>query len=81
MKTTIIALALFCASSAVAQPIKVACVGDSTTLGVGIPSPETNSYPAQIQKMLGEEIEVKNFGAKDATHIPDTTAAYFKSPE
>ena len=53
MKTTIISLALFCASSAVAQPIKVACVGDSITLGVGIPSPETNSYPAQLQKMLG----------------------------
>ena len=62
-------------------PIKVACVGDSITLGVGIPSPETNSYPAQLQKMLGEEFEVKNFGAKDATLIPDPPAAYFKSPE
>jgi hypothetical protein len=30
------------ASSAVVQPIKIACVGDSITLGVGIPSPETN---------------------------------------
>jgi hypothetical protein len=46
------------ASSAVVQPIKIACVGDSITLGVGIPSPETNSYPAQLQKMLGEEFEV-----------------------
>ena len=81
MKTTIIALALFCASSAVAQPIKVACVGDSTTLGVGIPSPETSSYPAQLQKMLGAEFEVKNFGVKDATLIPDPPAPYYKSPE
>jgi len=81
MKAAIIALALFCASSAVAQPIKVASVGDSITLGVGIHSPETNSYPAQLQKMLGEKFEVKNFRAKDATLIPDPPAASSKSPE
>jgi lysophospholipase L1-like esterase len=81
MKLLISALSLICIASAQAVPIKVACVGDSITLGVGIPSPETNSYPAQLQKMLGEEFEVKNFGAKDATLIPDPPAAYFKSPE
>jgi alpha-L-fucosidase 2 len=77
----ITSLTLFCVVATHAQPIKVACVGDSITLGVGIPGPETNSYPAQLQKILGEEFEVKNFGAKDATLIPDPPAAYYKSPE
>jgi alpha-L-fucosidase 2 len=68
-------------SSAQAQPIKVACVGDSITFGAGIPGRETNSYPAQLQKLLGKEFEVKNFGVEGATMIPDIPTQYFKSPQ
>ena len=62
-------------------PIKVACIGDSITLGVGISSPETNSYPAQLQHLLGDDFEVKNFGAEGTTMIPDNPAPYLRTPQ
>lgn len=45
-----------------AAPIKVACVGDSITYGTGIANREQESYPAQLQRLLGPEYEVRNFG-------------------
>ena len=45
-----------------AEPIKVACIGDSITFGTGIKNRETDSYPAQLQKLLGPDYEVRNFG-------------------
>lgn len=45
-----------------AAPIKVACIGDSITYGTGIQNRETDSYPAQLQQLLGAEYEVRNFG-------------------
>jgi len=47
-------------SSAAAQI--VACVGDSITFGAGIKNRNQNSYPAQLQKILGDEFKVINFG-------------------
>lgn len=40
--------------------IRVACIGDSITFGAGIK--KGMSYPAQLQKLLGDQYEVKNFG-------------------
>lgn len=48
-------------------PIKVACVGNSITYGMTIDDPEHNSYPAQLQQMLGSAYEVGNFGKSGAT--------------
>lgn len=45
-----------------AAPIKVACIGDSITFGYGLSNREENSYPAQLQKLLGSRYEVRNFG-------------------
>ena len=47
--------------------IKVACVGNSVTYGYGLSNPEAESYPSQLQKMLGEGYEVGNFGKSGAT--------------
>lgn len=47
------------------EPVKVACVGDSITEGAGAPKGE--SYPSQLQRMLGEEWEVLNFGVGGRT--------------
>ena len=45
---------------------KVACIGDSITYGYGLANRETESYPAQLQKLLDGkapgEYEVRNFG-------------------
>ena len=42
--------------------IKVACVGDSVTYGHGISGWPGNSYPAQLQQLLGEGWHVNNYG-------------------
>lgn len=47
--------------------IKVACVGDSITYGHGIKGWARNNYPAQLQKILGDEYHVENFGHSGRT--------------
>ncbi|MDD3037995.1 GDSL-type esterase/lipase family protein [Bacteroides sp.] len=59
------------------QRKKVACIGNSITYGYSLPDRNTQSYPAQLQKMLGESYEVSNFGKPGATllnrgHYPYT---------
>jgi len=48
--------------SLAAETIKVACIGDSITFGVGAKDRQALSYPAQLQKLLGEKYEVMNCG-------------------
>lgn len=47
-------------------PIRVACLGDSITYGAKA-DPKTESFPAQLQQLLGESYSVKNFGVGGAT--------------
>jgi len=56
-------------AQAAAAKIKVACVGDSITFGSGIADRDNASYPAQLQKLLGDGFEVKNFGVSGRTMI------------
>ena len=68
MKNTIFVLTAFvmsiCASAA--EPIRVACIGDSITYGFGLADRAAESYPAQLQRLLNEcfpgGYEVRNFG-------------------
>jgi acyl-CoA thioesterase I len=45
--------------------IKLACVGDSITQGVG--AEKGRSWPEQIQAMLGDKWQVRNFGVSGST--------------
>jgi len=56
--------------------IKVACVGDSITYGHGITDWEDNNYPAQLQKMLGDDYHVANFGSSGACVNPNGDQPY-----
>jgi lysophospholipase L1-like esterase len=47
-------------------PVRIACLGDSITYGAKA-DPKTESYPAQLQQLLGERFVVKNFGVGGAT--------------
>ena len=49
--------------------IKVACVGNSITEGVGSGDYEQNSYPAQLQQLLGSGYDVRNFGVSSRTML------------
>ena len=46
---------------------KVACIGDSITYGAGISNKMFDSYPSQLQQLLGYDYEVKNFGVSGRT--------------
>lgn len=62
------ALALFLSWDAAAEaPVKVACIGDSITYGLGLEDRDRDSYPAQLQRLLGAEYQVGNFGKSGAT--------------
>ncbi len=54
-------------SAAEGAPKKVACVGDSITYGSGTSDRDSCSYPAVLQRMLGEGYTVGNFGKPGAT--------------
>ena len=49
--------------------IKVACIGNSITDGHGIDFAPANGYPAQLQKLLGNDYFVKNFGVSGRTML------------
>lgn len=49
------------------EKIKVACLGDSITFGARLDNPSEDSYPAQLQKLLGNEYQVTNFGVGGST--------------
>ena len=44
------------------KKVKVACVGDSITEGIGVADAAKDSYPSQLQNILGDTYEVGNFG-------------------
>jgi sialate O-acetylesterase len=65
------------------QKIKVACIGNSVTYGYTIHNREVNSYPSQLQAILGKGYDVGNFGKSGATllykgHRPYVAQEEFK---
>ncbi|MCA9246723.1 MAG: sulfatase-like hydrolase/transferase [Planctomycetales bacterium] len=53
--------------AACAERQRVACLGDSITAGARVEP--ALAYPAQLQELLGQEFEVRNFGIGGATLI------------
>ena len=72
MNSTFYHWALFIALAfpwiATAEPVRVACLGDSITAGARVDS-ATASYPARLQELLGDHYEVRNLGIGGATLI------------
>ena len=63
------------------EKIKVACIGNSVTYGMTHKNPAETSYPTQLQQMLGEEYDVRNFGHSGATLISKGYRPYINLPE
>ncbi len=63
----LLAFSLAISMCASAQQIRVACIGNSITYGHGIEDREHDTYPAQMQVMLGDEYAVSNFGVSGTT--------------
>jgi lysophospholipase L1-like esterase len=60
---------------------RVACVGDSITYGAGITDRDHQSYPAQLQQVLGDHYEVRNFGNSGATLLKKGNKPYVQQKE
>jgi len=63
------------------RKVRIACIGTEITSGSG--ARDVNSYPAQLQALLGDEYEVRNYGKNGATLLrrgenPYTQQAEFK---
>jgi lysophospholipase L1-like esterase len=69
-------------SSATGQnKIRVACIGASITYGATIVNREHNSYPAQLQKMLGDNYQVINYGVSGTTLLKNGNSSYRNTNE
>ena len=77
----ILLLALVFSTMLQAQPVKVACAGNSITYGYTLQNRETESYPAQLQQMLGEKYMVGNFGKSGATLLNKGHRPYMQQEE
>lgn len=89
---SILLMALFCLTTlqlpaaakrkkVAAEPVRVACVGNSITYGTGIEDREHFSYPVQLQQMLGNGYVVGNFGKPGATLLYKGHRPYVEQPE
>lgn len=62
--------------SGINAQIRVACLGNSITYGAGLDRNE--SYPAQLQKLLGKGWNVQNFGVSGRTLLQKGDFPYVK---
>ena len=60
--------------------VRVACIGNSITYGDGVADPGANSYPSQLQRILGDGWEVRNFGLGGRTLLRKGDAPYWNEP-
>lgn len=67
MRHSLLLLLFITALSAMADKVKVACVGNSVTFGYALENRERDAYPVRLQQMLGDQYEVGNFGKSGAT--------------
>ncbi|MCM1292521.1 MAG: cyclically-permuted mutarotase family protein [Bacteroides sp.] len=73
------ALAIF--TTAAQKPVRVACVGNSITYGYTTSDPPTTSYPAQLQRILGDGYEVAGFARPGATLLRSGHRPFNEQPE
>lgn len=77
---------VFCLSLIVSEgyaqsKIRIACIGNSITYGSGLADRSKESYPAQLQVLLGRGYEVLNFGVSGATMLKKGNKPYWNTPE
>ncbi|MDE5678188.1 GDSL-type esterase/lipase family protein [Phocaeicola sp.] len=81
-RIVVVALCMaFCIVLSAREIVKVACVGNSITYGIGVADPDKESYPAQLQHMLGEEYVVQRFGKPGATLLNKGHRPFMKQQE
>lgn len=69
MKQILIAFYLVISILQLNAQIKVVCVGASITEGAGTENKKENSFPGQLQSLLGKDYSVENFGIGGTTML------------
>lgn len=81
-RTTILSLVFLAFQLApLAAQTRVAAIGDSITFGAGIADRSVNSYPAQLQALLGGSFDVQNFGKSGADVLQINNGPYINTTE
>lgn len=57
---------------------KVACIGNSITVGSNLDNPSKQAFPAVLDSLLGDEFQVKNFGNSGKTMLVNGDQPYMK---
>ena len=60
-------------------PVRVACVRASTTYGGNIPNFPLNAFPPQLQRILGDNWEVRNFGVNSTGILKRGDSPYWNT--
>lgn len=58
--------------------LRIACIGDSITAGAGLSNPATESYPARLQRLLGTDYIVRNYGVSGRTLLKRGDYSWWK---
>jgi lysophospholipase L1-like esterase len=77
--TLIVFPGIFCLAQK--EPIRIACIGNSITYGYLLNNPELDSYPGQLNSMLGSDFDVRNFGVSSRTMLKKGDYPYWNEPE
>jgi lysophospholipase L1-like esterase/dienelactone hydrolase len=77
-KTLFIFLTFFCLNTNAQNKI-VTCIGASITAGSGTKNPKVNSYPGQLQSLLGVDYTVINFGVGATTMLRKGDTPYWNT--
>ena len=76
----ILSVVLACCIAAMANAVtRITCIGASITYGATLGDPATQSYPAQLQRLLGASYSVRNFGVSSATALRNGDLSYWKT--
>ncbi|WP_114938210.1 GDSL-type esterase/lipase family protein [Mucilaginibacter endophyticus] len=79
MKRILIMLIAFCLINIASATTRITCIGASITYGATLPDPAAQSYPAQLQKLLGKNYSVSNFGVSSATLLRKGDLSYWST--
>lgn len=80
LKRAGLAAILFIGHLAVADVVRVACVGDSITYGYGLTDRQADAYPVWMGRWLGTNYDVRNFGVSATTLLHRGDYPYIGRP-
>lgn len=80
MKSILTLLIAACLMMQAKAVTRITCIGASITYGATLPDPASQSFPAQLQKMLGNNYVVSNFGISGSTLLRNGNQPYQNTP-